>query len=121
MARITGHKEIRKKILSILKKTPKVYSAAITDVALRTRGRSQELTPIDTGFLRSSATSGTIKFSEDGALGYVGYSASYAPVVHESTWIPHKAPTMSKFLETASAEIEPMMLEIIEYYLENLF
>lgn len=62
--------------------------------------RSQELVPVATGYLKSTA------YINPYGTGYViGYSAPYAVYVHEVEWAAHKFPTQVKFLEGAAYEI----------------
>ena len=85
--------------------------AGLRAAATLVKGRSIRLAPVDTGYLRQSAyvDSGFIYFK--GPWAVVGYTAIYAPMVHEI----NKNYTVGqwKFLETPLFDSTRDILEII--------
>ncbi len=80
--KIRGEKEIIKNLnLEILKIDGDVRSG-LQAAGLFIQAESQKLTPVDSSVLRNSAFSSTIK-TADGSSMNVGYTAEYAPWVHE--------------------------------------
>ena len=98
-------KNLNKEIGNIEKRT----DAGLNAAALFVRGEAQKKTPIDTGNLRNSAYTDRLKH-----LSYViGYTAYYAPFVHEINK-KYRAPGTSwKFLELALKENVRKILQII--------
>lgn len=95
--------------------------AGMREAALVVRRRSQQLTPVDTGNLKASAYTEVFDTSH-GPGAEIGYTAYYAPYVHEIPPPPAKSPggrsathTVGqwKFLETALKEKAKEILEII--------
>lgn len=64
-------------------KIEKRSARGLTVAALRVRRDSQKKTPVDEGNLRASAFTETFKVSK-GPAAVVGYTAEYAPWVHEA-------------------------------------
>lgn len=91
-------------------KGPKTRSA-LTRAALLVVGRAKIKTPVDTGFLRSTAY-WTIINTPDGPAAEVGYWGAYAPFVHEIDKNYVKPGTGWKFLERALQESATEILKI---------
>ncbi len=66
---------------------------------------SQYLCPVDTGALKTSGYLEITNARTGGTRVEIGYGRGgqpfYAVYVHEATWIPHKYPTISKWLQAA--------------------
>lgn len=60
--------------------------------------KSQEIVPVDTGYLKSTAYTLKKGYALRTVV-YVGYTASYAIYVHEILTARHTPPTKAKFLE----------------------
>jgi hypothetical protein len=99
---------LNRQVLKIKKRT----AAGMWEAALIVQRRSMELTPVDTGNLKGSAYSILVpRLLAGGPGAEIGYTASYAPFVHEidrnykvGQW---------KFLETALKEKRKEVLEAI--------
>lgn len=100
---------------------------ALLYLGLMVESRAKGKTPVEYGFLRASA------FTERDAEGFnvrVGFSAAYAPYVHEATdeklrGMPRPSglgtywsPGESKFLEKAIEEIRPLVQPTIERFIK---
>lgn len=87
--------------------------AALVDFAAQVAGNSSELAPVETGFLKSSATWGAVQNSAEGIFVLVGHNAEYAAAVHErlvhhvSGKTIHHPQGQAKFLETALRDLAP--------------
>jgi hypothetical protein len=83
--------------------TPDVLRNALTPVF----EKSQKYVPKDT---RALMTSGMIEIKENPLRAEISYgnhpsvNAWYAGIVHEYTWVNHKPPTRSKYLQAAMEE-----------------
>jgi hypothetical protein len=87
-------------------------AAGMWEAALIIQRRSMELTPVDTGNLKGSAYSILIPQLFSGGPGAeIGYTASYAPFVHEID--KNYKVGQWKFLETAMKEKRRQVLEAI--------
>ncbi len=75
--------------------------------------RSKELTPVDTGNLINSAYVNVTQDAGGQAVGEIGYTAAYAPFVHEVEREYKKPGSQWKFLETALKEKAPDVLEAL--------
>lgn len=84
--------------------------AGLMKAGLLVRREAQKLTPIDQGNLRASAYSGLDPI----AARYVevGYTAHYAPYVHEDLEARHEV-GQAKFLEEAVARKRKEVLEVM--------
>jgi len=108
---VTGTDEVlanlNKEILGIQNRT----RAGMREAALIVRRRSQELTPVDTGNLKSSHYTEAFD-TPRGPGAEIGCTAAYAPFVHEID----KNYTVGqwKFLETALKEKGKEILEVIK-------
>ena len=70
----------------------------LSELAQSVFARSQELVPVDTGYLKSTGHINKVKGGYD-----IRYSADYAIYVHER-YATHASPTQWKFLEVAALE-----------------
>ena len=109
----TGLDDQIKRINRLIKqRVPKVTSAGLQEAGLLIKGRSQRITPHDTGFLVGSAYTVPLK---GGQVQEIGYMASYAPFVHEIekeyTTTPGRA---WKFLETAMKQSARDVIKILQ-------
>lgn len=82
--------------------------AAVLQSAETVMQDSQALCPVATGTLRDSAVTAA-EVQGDVVTAAVGYTASYAPAVHEKTDIRHTN-GQAKFLEDAVKRYEPQYL-----------
>lgn len=109
--RITGLNDVLKKLNREIKGIKKRSKAGLTSAGLLVKRRSIQKTPVDTGFLRSSAYMLIGERSYGGPFVEIGYSASYALPVHEqnNNYIVGEW----KFLETALRMSHRDIVEII--------
>lgn len=90
---LTGAKELLAGFSQVEKRADGMLHERLRQIAEMIMEESEELVPVDTGYLKSTA------FIEDNGQGFdFGYSASYAMSVHELPAF-HAAPTQYKFLE----------------------
>ena len=86
--RITGDKELSRKLLSIAAKTPIAVAAALKTEAEKIMADSkQNYVPVDSDTLRTSGHVKNPKISAKGIsikLGYGGAASKYALIVHEN-------------------------------------
>jgi len=119
MATVIGQHKIRIKLNKITSKDlPKAYSSAMTAITLMVKGESQKRTPVDTGYLKSSAYSNIIGVNKLGVKGIVGYIAKYAIYVHEHTWKKHVVGE-AKFLENAVKIVSKKVNDIFAHYIKH--
>lgn len=77
------------------------------------QGRIIKVTPIDFGFLRASFFSQVLKL-KSGWDGIIGFTAKYAPFVHEKTTANFQSPgTQAKFLEEPIMQNADRLLKIV--------
>jgi len=91
---------------------PILYKSALKDVSDLTLEDSLDMTPLDTGFLRSSASAEILEVSPSGGSAEVGYTAPYSIPVHEITTSHHPIGT-AKFLEKALLFMMPLFPKIL--------
>jgi len=92
--------------------------AGIRQAVLLVRRRSQIYTPVDTGNLVNSIYTEVYDTSK-GPVGEIGYTAAYAPRVHEMIGATFKKPgARAKFLETALNESVKDILSTIKKRVE---
>lgn len=96
-ATIKGTDAVKARLRELARKYPAALDEELYKVGLRIQAESQELCPVKTNRLRSSAY--TAK-PEAGRV-TVGYGTDYAVFVHERTELHHPNGGQSKFLETA--------------------
>jgi hypothetical protein len=111
---VTGTDKVLKNLNSELSKIKMVTKARLYTCGLLVKGRSVKITPIKYGNLRGSAYVTPVEETARGATVEIGYTAYYAPYVHEmpTTYNYTKAGTGPKFLEKALRESKK---EIIAY------
>ncbi len=103
---------LRKQINSIEKRT----AAGLLAAGLFVKAEAQEITPHDKGFLVNSAYVGPVSVRKGRQFIEVGYTAKYAPFVHEMPPENNfsKAGTGPKFLQNALFRNTLNILEIIK-------
>jgi hypothetical protein len=79
---LKGTRRVIANLNSEIKKIENRSAKGLTVAALRVRRASQQKTPVDEGNLRASAFSETFRTSK-GPAAVIGYTAEYAPWVHE--------------------------------------
>jgi len=82
--KITGDKEIARKISELAKKHPEALKDAIIKSVLVVEGKAKKAVPVLTGRLRSSITT-EIKKAGQGYDGRIGTNVFYAPYVEFGT------------------------------------
>lgn len=111
--RITGKSTVianlSREVAGIKKRT----RAGIRIACLLIRRRAQQKTPVDTGNLKNTAFTHVVD-SRKGPIGTTGYTAAYAPWVHERMEIPHDTGE-AKFLQRAIEELAPEIPRIIHH------
>ena len=109
----TGLDDQIKRINRLIKqRVPKVTSAGLQEAGLLIKGRSQRITPHDTGFLVGSAYTVPLK---GGQVQEIGYMASYASFVHEIQFQNYSKPGTSwKFLETAMKQSAKDVIKVLQ-------
>lgn len=85
---------------------------AMEEFAAHVAGDSAELAPIDTGFLKASATWTPLQHQGGFYFVEVGHNASYAAAVHERLDLHHPQ-GQAKFLETALRNNAPKLGEYV--------
>lgn len=106
-----GLKKVQANLNREIKKIKGRTKTGLWQAALVIRRRAQQLTPVDTANLKGSAYTQ----AWDSPLGpgaEIGYTASYAPFVHE-VQASHRVGQW-KFLETAMKEKSAEVLDIIK-------
>jgi hypothetical protein len=94
---IRGMSKVLKNLNREIKGIAMRSEAGMKAAALLIKGRSQRNTPVDTGNLKASAYIKVGRNIIQGPWAEIGYTASYAPFVHET----HRDPKKFKFLERA--------------------
>lgn len=97
-----------------IKKIKFKSKSGIRKATLLVKRESLKRTPINTGNLRGSAYSLIEDRIIGGPRGEIGYTASYAPYVHEINKNYRKAGTSWKFLEKALKDNRKRILELIK-------
>lgn len=72
------------------------------------------ITPIRTGYLRSTALTSVTRGRNGRLRGFVGFGASYSKWVHENPDAIHAEGTTWKFLEIAFMQLQPKLGQIIK-------
>lgn len=90
-----------------------VIEKAAGQFASHVVGDAQQITPVKTGFLQSSATFEKPQITEENVVVVVGFNASYAAAVHERLNVHHEPPGQAKFLETAIRNDGPKFVPFI--------
>lgn len=111
---VSGLPEIRKNLRNELKNIKGDVARGVRLALLWLKGKVLDVTPIEFGILRNSAFTDVEKTS-DGVDGVIGFTADYAPHVHENTKANFNAPgTKAKFLEEPIIENSDGILQIIK-------
>lgn len=111
---ISGLPNIRKNLRNEIKNIKGDAGRGIKLALVWLKGKVLDVTPIEFGILRNSAFTGVEQTSE-GTDGIIGFTADYAPHVHENTKANFKAPgTKAKFLEEPIIENSDKILQIIK-------
>ena len=109
----TGLSQINRNLNKEIKKIKGRTKAGLWQAALMVRKQSQELTPVDTGNLRGSAFTDSYD-TQKGPDAVIGYTASYAPYVHEID--ANYRVGQWKFLEMALRMLKKKILHTIKSY-----
>lgn len=91
---------LKDKLDKYKKQKLKEYAKELYVVAYEILADSQEMCPVDTGFLRATGNVSEPEFKTDSVLIEIGYNADYALNVHENTTAKHTVGE-AKFLEKA--------------------
>jgi len=110
MTNITGTSKVLANINRQVSAIKNRTRAGLWDGALIIQARSMELTPHDTGHLKGS-TYAVIINTQDGSGAEIGYTAFYAPFVHEID--KNYKVGQWKFLATAMQQKRKEVLEAI--------
>ena len=116
-ARITGLDNVLRRLNSQVNRFPKRSKSGLREAALIVRGDSQKMTPVDTGNLKASAFTEVFSSSK-GPSAVIGYTASYAPFVHERNL--NYRTGQWKFLEEALKKNTRRIIEIIRRHVRIL-
>lgn len=85
----------------------------ITKALLKIKRESIKMTPVNTGNLRGSCYTDTFRTFK-GPIGEIGYTAYYAPYVHETNRAYRAKGTSWKFLEKALMQNKKTIINIIK-------
>lgn len=111
-AGITGLDAVLRNINREVKQMKRGSAGALRRAALIVKGEALPLTPIDTGNLRAGCFT-DVHDSWQGPYAVIGYTAAYAPFVHERTDLKHNPPTQAKFLEQALKNTEDQITAVL--------
>jgi hypothetical protein len=113
---VTGLKEVLTNLSTEIRKIEGRTAAGLHEAGIFVQGESMEITPQKTGVLNNSAFTNQPEIKNTGPSVTVGYTATYAPFVHEmpTTFNYTKPGTGPKFLQKAVANNQPMILSIIQ-------
>jgi len=90
---------------------------AMTEIALLLKNKAQKRTPVDTGFLRTSAQH-HVETAGDSFKSIVDYTADYAIAVHENLNARHPV-GQAKFLRDALIlDVKPKFENILAKYIK---
>lgn len=98
MSGVRGDREVRRALQQLGNRAPTVVGNALFSESLPIFTESQTQVPVDTGFLKSGGYITPPAMNSNGAHVEIGYTAPYAPEVHENLSARHAPPTKSKFL-----------------------
>ena len=104
--------------LAIAHRYTRGWKKAVTTLANMVHAYSDQVIPVDTGYMRSTGRS---EVRGDGFRAYalVGYSAHYALFQHETLWWQHKPGQQAKFLEQAVNRVRYLAPRIIYNAIER--
>jgi len=109
MYNIETKNQVSENCKRIARALPELARLALYRAGLFVQAESQKRTPVDTGYLRSSAKT---RMESDYAV-LIGYEASYAIFVHERTNLKHKVGE-AKFLQNAMDKNKRQIRKILE-------
>jgi hypothetical protein len=101
--------EMNKQVKKIRTRT----RAGVISALLVVKRDALKMTPVDTGNLRGSNYT-DVFLTVKGVVGEIGYTASYAPYVHEVDKHYRKSGTSWKFLEKALIQNKEKIIQIIK-------
>lgn len=112
--KVYGVDKVLRNLNKELKQIKQVSAVRLESCALLVKNRSLKKTPIKSGNLRGSCYVDPVVETQDGMYVEIGYTASYAPYVHEmpETYRFTAPGTGPKFLERALLETKG---DIIKY------
>lgn len=84
MSTTKGLKEVQENLNKAISGIKGNVVAGLEVAGQYVKGEAQDLTPVDHGILRNSAFSKLVKTGSSKASVVVGYTAEYAPAVHEA-------------------------------------
>jgi hypothetical protein len=113
-ADIETKNEVSENIKKIAISFPSFARTALFNAGLFVQAEAQKRTPVDTGYLRSSAKT---RMENDYTV-LVSYDAAYAIFVHERTNLRHKVGE-AKFLQNAIDKNKSQIRKIIENTIIN--
>lgn len=108
----SGLEKVTRNLNSQIKKIKGRTKAGMWRAGLLVRREAVIITPVDTGNLRNSAFVNSYD-TKRGPVVDIGFTASYAPFVHEID-ATHHEPTQWKFLETALKAQQKTILAILK-------
>jgi hypothetical protein len=112
-AKLLGTKQFRANLETISKVDfPGLYKRVLDETSDLTLRDSIDMTPIDTGFLRSTAVARVNEVSARGGSAEVSYSAPYSIPVHEVLTSHHPIGS-AKFLERALMFMMPLFPKML--------
>ncbi|MEW5725093.1 MAG: HK97 gp10 family phage protein [Thermodesulfobacteriota bacterium] len=111
--RIGGQRSVIRNLRKAIAQIEGATAEGLREAALLVKNRAVKITPVDTGNLRNSAY---VEMGEVGpkTVAEIGYTASYAPFVHEINKRYRAPGTGWKFLETALKQSVADILAIIK-------
>jgi hypothetical protein len=110
---VTGRDAVLRRLNTEVRKIKGRTKAGMWKAVLVVDRRAAELTPVATGNLIDSRER-NVFLRGDAVVGYIGYTATYAPYVHEMVRAHFRKPgAQAKFLETALKEKAAEVLGIL--------
>lgn len=115
--KLEGFIELTNKLNKSISKISTIVEDALLDCGNDLQQRAQDLTPVDTGALRSSAFTGAESGSNPSVI--VGFTEEYAVYVHENLEAHHPV-GQAKFLEQPLRENTDKYVEYIKDKVQDL-
>ena len=109
MAAVTGDRAVLANLRLRLERINDNVQGAMTLVVADLKSKSQDIVPVDTGLLRSTANY-RVKRGRNYIRGSVGYNTHYALEQHENLNYRHKPGKFAKYLTT------PLYLNASRYF-----
>lgn len=116
--KLEGFVELTKKLNKSISEISSVVEDALLDCGNDLQQKAQDLTPVDTGALRSSAFTETDRQGKNPSV-IVGYTEEYAIFVHENLEAHHPV-GQAKFLEQPLRENTDKYVEYIKDKVQDL-